>query len=258
MKKVWMTSLDHDEKQVQKLMATAGRYGLDVNGHFWLDDVKKLAWLGPKEAITDKETSLWVILTSKKGLEADSVRYGLSLLAITVQAVKGHGFPILFVAVDGGIDIESLPTPLRGGDCISADSPSLGAKMVAKANTPVSAIDADYRIDIHANPNYGTWIEVGPSGGATWKGALLGVSGGEIDYHGVGAAGKLPEKAVLEYPVKGLKLKLGDREYVAWAVQNTIDGQASYYVRIQEMPAGLVFGPYAPDEEASVSVIELM
>ncbi|MCE5248705.1 hypothetical protein LLG96_00645 [bacterium] len=257
MKKIWVTALDKDAQSVQKILGTIRQYGLDGNGHFWQDDIKNLAWLGPKEALADRETSLWVILCSLKSLESESVRYGLSLLAITVQAVRGIGFPILFAVTDGALEIDKLPTPLRGADSIAFSSPSLGAKIVAKANTPVPKISTDYRIDIHANPNYGIWFEVGPAGTAVWKGALIGVSGGDINFHGVGAAGTLPEKSVLEYPMEGLKLQLGEKDYSAWAVQNTIDAGHSYYVRIHDMPSGIVFGPYAPDDEASVSVISL-
>jgi len=257
MKKIWVTALDKDGQQVQKILGTIRQYGLDGNGHFWQDDIKNLAWLGSKEALADRETSLWVILCSLKSLEAESVRYGLSLLTITVQAARGIGFPILFAVTDGALDIEKLPTPLRGADCIASTSASLGAKMVAKANTPVPKVSTDYRIDIQANPNYGTWFEVGPAGDAVWKGALFGVSGGDINFHGVGAAGILPDKAVLEYPMEGLKLQLGEKDYTAWAVQNTFDAGHSYYVRIREMPASIVFGPYASDDEASVNVIVL-
>ena len=257
MKKIWVTALDHDEKKVQKILSTIRQYGLDGNGHFWQDDIKNMAWFSPKEAIVDKESCLWVILGSGKSLETDSVRFGLALLTLTVQAEKGLGFPVLFVASEGDINNDVLPTPLKGADIIASGSPSLGAKMVAKANTPIKEIDSDYRIDLHANPNYGIWFEIGPSGDSVWNGALLGVSNALIDAHGVGSAGKLPEKAILEYQMQGLKLKLGEKEYTAWAVQNKLDSNNSYYVRVREMPESIIFGPYSSEEEASVNIINL-
>ncbi len=138
---------------------------------------------------------------------------------------------------------------------VEVSNPSLGAKIVAKANTPVSKIDTEYRLDIHANPGFGVWVEIGPGIGHEWAGALLGVAGGEIDAHGVGETGKLPQKAVLEYPVKGMKLTAGEKEYTAWAVQNKLDETLSYYIRVQGMPKSLLFGPYAQDEGAEVHVI---
>jgi len=95
MKKVWITALEHDEKQVKRVLNMVKRYGLDGNGHFWADDLKNMAWLGPKEAILDDETALWILLGSNKNLETASVRYGLALLALTVRAAKGYGFPVL-------------------------------------------------------------------------------------------------------------------------------------------------------------------
>jgi len=57
--------------------------------------------------------------------------------------------------------------------------------------------------------------------------------------------------------MKGLKLNLGEREYVAWAVQNKLDETLSYYVRVKkDTPTSMLFGPYAQDEEAEVHVIE--
>ncbi|HUU30238.1 MAG TPA: hypothetical protein VM123_20730 [archaeon] len=257
MKKIWVTALNPDMKIVQLVLGTIRQYGMDGNGSFWTDDLKNMAWLGPKEQLVDKDTALWVLLGSREDLKGDSVRFGLSLLALAVQARKRHGFPLLFVDTKGGIDPDSLPTPLKGADRISIESPSLGAKMVAKANTPIPKIAADYRLDVHANPGFGLWFEVGPVEDNTWQGALLGVCGAAIDFHGVGEAGVLPQKAVLEYPMQGLKLVLGEREFTAWAVQNRLDETHSYYVRVQGMPGSIVFGPYAAEEEASVNVIEL-
>ena len=257
MKIVWITALDRDQRKVQALMGALHQYGLDGNGHFWTDDLKNMAWLGTKEQLLDKDVALWVLLGSQKSLETDSVRYGLSLLAIILQATKGVNFPIQFVDTGEGIDIDSMPTPLIAADSIAFDSPSLAAKMVAKVNTPVKPLEIDYRLDIHANPGLGLWFEVGPSSGQTWNGALLGACGGEIDFHGVGPAGKLPQKAVLEYPMEGLKLQLADKEYLAWAVKNVLEGATSYYVRLKDRAESIVFGPFSEDEESSVHVVKL-
>jgi len=257
MKKIWMTALEHNEKQVQIVLETIRNYGLDCGGHFWTDDAKYMTWLEPKDALIDKETALWVLIGSQKNLKEDSIRFGLSLLTLTVHAQKGYGFPILFVDTEGDFDIGGLPTPLKGVDHISIGSASLGAKMVAKVNTPVKKIDPGYRIDIHANMSFGLWFEVGPSQNKVWDGALLGVYGGSIDFHGIGDAGKLPQKAVLEYPMKGLKLQLGEKEYTAWAVQNSLDEKHSYYVRVRDMPGSIVFGSYTAKEEAEVNIVNL-
>ncbi|RJR33223.1 MAG: hypothetical protein C4576_28435 [Desulfobacteraceae bacterium] len=257
MKKIWITSLVRDEKLVVGLMGTARKYGLDANGHFWLDDLKNMAWQPPGENILDPNTGLWVILGSEKEIQASSVRYGLSMLTLTVQAKKGYGFHILWICTQGALKTETLPAPLRSAEIIMAADAAIGAKMVARANTPAPRVDLEYRLDIHANPGYGVWLELGPGKGREWKGSLLGVHEGDIDAHGVGEAGKLPQKSILEYPVKGMKLSLGGREFVAWAVQNRLEETLSYYARVKGVPKSFLFGQYAQDEQAEVHVFEL-
>jgi hypothetical protein len=259
MKKIWITSLDPADragKHVQTVLGTIRAYGLDGNGHFWIDDLKNMAWLGPREQLVEKDTALWLILGSRTSLEAASVRYGLGLLALTVQAARGYGFPVLVLDTEGGLESVNMPGPLRGAEIIPVASPTLGAKLAARAGMPAVTMRTDYRIDIHANTAIGLWFEVGPAEGGEWSGAMLGVCGGAVDFHGVGEAGRLPHRAVLEYPIQGLKLTLGEKEYTAWAVQNRLDGNSSYYVRVADVPQSIVFGPFAPEDDAGVYVIE--
>ena len=256
MKKVWISSLGRDENQVQKIMKTLNTYAIDANGHFWIDDLKKMAWLGPRAELIEDDIALWIILSSDKELASDSVRYGLSMLTLSVQAVRGHGFPIVFLH-DGKIpSIDTLPTPLQGAEFLAVDNPAIGAKLVAQANMPLKEVPTEYRLDIYAMAQLGQWFEIGPFD-ASWKGAMLGVCGAEIDAHGAGPAGKLPDKAVLEYPMKGLKLTVGGEEYVAWAVQNQLDSGSSYYVRIKGEPKAILFGPSAEGDDAEVYMLRL-
>jgi hypothetical protein len=251
MKKIWITALEGPEQSggtVQALMTTIRAYGLESGGHFWADDLDKLAWLGPLETLAERDTAVWVILGSSKSLESPSVRYGLGLLAISLQARKGQGFPILFLDTGEGLDASSLPAPLRGADIFSAGLPTLGAKLVARANLPLKPFAPGYRLNVQAGEHFGVWFEIGPAGGETWDGALLGVSGGTIDFHGAGPAGALPQKAVLEYPLQGLKLEMSGREYTAWAVKNRLDNGSSYYVRVRDIPGSIVFGPLEGDD----------
>lgn len=256
MKKVWITSLEHEEALVQEVMTMLKSYALEANGHFWMDDLKKMAWLGPREELIKNDIALWIILSSDKEIASDSVRYGLSMLTLSVQAVRGHGFPIVILH-DGNIpSIDTLPTPLRGAEIMAFDNPAVGAKLVAKANMPLKAIPTGYRLDIYAIPQFGQWFEIGPFD-TSWKGVMFGVCGAEIDAHGAGPAGKLPDKAVLEYPMKGLKLTVGGEEYVAWAVQNQLDSGSSYYVRIKGEPKAILFGPSAEGDDAEVYMLRL-
>lgn len=258
MKKVWITALDRDEAAVAKILKIAKQYGLDGNGHFWVDDLKNMPWLVPKDELLDGSNALWIILSSGENLSRESIRFSLSLLALSVQAKRGNAFPITLVISKEPIDAETLPTPLQGCNVLLLNDPTLGAKLIAQASLPASIEKPEYNLDIHANPALGLWFEVGPGAGLTWSGAIFGVRGGEIDAHGVGPCGKLPEKAVLEYPVKGLKLQLGETEFTAWAVQNSLSEGASYYVRVQKTPAGVIFGSFSREDDLEVNVIRLI
>lgn len=258
MKTIWITSLARDPARVQKILSLCANYGLDPDGHFWEDDLKKMAWIGPRETLTDagRDVALWIVLTDDERLAAPSVRYGLSMLTLSAQGIRGPGFVPMLVHEGTLPTPESLPTPLRGAEILPADSASLGAKIVAKANMPAKRPSADYRLDVYAMPQLGQWIEVGPASGE-WAGALFGTVGGEIAAHGAGPAGRLPRTAVLEYPMQGLQLALGEREYTAWAIQNRIDPETSYFVKFSGEPDAVIFGPLGEGEAADVFVLDL-
>lgn len=257
MKKVWITSLAQDESRVQTLMSLLQTYGLQPGGHFWLDDLAKMGWAGPREELAPKETVLWLIMGPAASLDQQSVRLGLSLLSLAVQADKGHAFPVLFLVTEGELAVESLPTPLRGLEILPFASPTLGAKISARAGMPAKPLLIDYHLDLHAVPGIGLWFEAGPAKGHAWKGAMFGVAGGEIDSHAVGPLGHLPERAVLNYPSKGLKLQAGETEYTAWAVQNEMDDQSAYFVRVKGTPTAVVFGSFAESDAAEVFTLSL-
>lgn len=258
MKKVWITALAKDEEKIAKLMAAMKQYGLAADGHFWVDDLQHMAWQQPAEELLKADTALWIIVGTQEDLQAPSVSFGLSLLAMRVLAAKGQAFPVIFAPpadVSGGLD---LPTLLRGAEVIALANPSLGVKAVSLANTPLKKIEKDYNLNVHGLPGIGLWFEAGPSSAFEWQGAMFGVHGGEIDFHGVGSASGVPERATLEYAQKGLKVQLGEDEFIAWAVQNRLPPGTSYYVRVQGMPDRLLFGPYASAEEAEVHVVKLI
>ena len=258
MKKVWITALERDEARVSLMMKIVRQYGLDGNGHFWVDDLKNMAWLSSRDELLEVSNAMWIILTSGEELLKDSTRLGLSLLALSIQAKRGNAFPIALVETKEQIDIEALPTPLQGSNALSMNDPSIGAKLIAQASLPVAGETPEYRLDIHAHPALGLWFEVGPGRGYTWSGALFGVHGGEIDSHGVGPSGALPEKAILEHPMKGLKLQLDDKEFTAWAVQNQLKDDTSYYVRVQKTPENVLFGSHFQEDNVEVNLLKLI
>jgi hypothetical protein len=257
MKTIWLTSLGPSKDDVNKLMSQMKTYGLEVKGHFWKDDLKNMAWIAPRDELIDSKISLWAILGSKEELLNPDIRYGLSLLAITTQAKRGLHFPVIILQTHGDlISTDQLTMPLKSAEILSASNPGLGAKLVAKAHKAPKQISPEYHIDIYGNEQIGQWFEIRPLD-ATWPGAMFGVADGEIAFHAVGPWGKLPTKSVLNYPMEGLKLNLGEKEFTAWAAQNELNPETSYFVKVDGFPESILFGPYSTDEAADVFVIDL-
>ncbi len=257
MKTIWLSSLLSSEEKVKHLIAQLKTYGLEVKGHWWEDDLGKMAWTKPREELIKPDVALWLILASEEKLNTPSLRYGLSLLAVTVQSQRGASFPMAVLLDQGNPPhLENLPTPLKGADFHLLSDPGLPAKLVARVHTAPGKATPEYRLDVYGMPQIGQWFEIGPAENA-WPGAMFGVSGGEIDFHAVGPRGSLPEQSVLEYPLKGLKLSMGEREYAAWAVQNQIDSKMSYFVRVKGCPESILFGPYSTQEEAEVYMVRM-
>ena len=168
---------------------------------------------------------------------------------------RGHGFPILVSPFAGEIDPTSLPTPLRGAEAVTGAA--LGPKLAAKANIPPRPETADYRLRVSPLPGLGLWFEAGPAPGHAWKGAMFGANGASIDAHGVGPAGNIPERATLNYPVKGMRLTAGDREYQAWGVANPLTEADSYFVRVTGAPSAILFGELPQGDEAEMFTLLL-
>ncbi len=257
MKKVWLTSLEKSEENVKQIMSSLKGYGLDVQGHFWTDELEKMAWIGPRDVMLDTEVALWAILATPEALSNPNIRYGLSLLALTVQSQRGPGFPIVILQTGGEtISPGALTTTLQNAVVIAADNPAFGAKIVAKVHAPGKKAATEYHLDCYGNPQIGQWFEVGPIG-STWNGALFGVAGAKITFQAVGPKGQLPEKSTLNYPIQDMQIGLGETEYTAWAVQNELGPDSSYFIKVEGYPESILFGEYSQEDEADVFKVSL-
>ncbi len=254
-KHIWITALEKDEDKAKAVFQTASKYGLETGGHFWTNDLNKMEWSGAAPELLKPETALWIIAGSVASFKDPDNRFGLSLLALMLQAEKGHGFPIIIQPNDGEIKAEELPTPLKDAEVVKPAL--LGPKVAAKANIPPKPVQLEYRLIPHPLPGVGLWLEIGPAKGHAWKGVMAGVAGGEIDAMGVGEVMKIPEKSILEYPMKGLKIQAGPTEYDAWAVKNELNDALSFYVRIRETPGSLLFGEFSESDDAEVFLLDL-
>ncbi len=256
-KKIWISAFDCPKETVQSVISKLQTYGLAADGHFFTDDLEKMAWVAPRKEILEKTVSVWLLLCSANSLKQESFRYGLAMLALAVQAERGSEFPMVILQTsDETIDPDSLPTPLAGAKVLPMSNDAYGAKLIAIAHTPVKSTTVDYRIDVYGIPNVGQWFEISPVNG-NWQGAIFGVSNGEIKLHAVGPAGQLPEKSVLNYPQQGLEIEVGEDKFTAWAVQNELSPNDSYYLKVEGTPEKIVFCPYSSEEETEAFIISL-
>ena len=260
MKKIWLTSIISSQKVVNQVRSRLSPYALDINGHFWEDDVKCGAWAKATGELVQSNTALWIILTTDENLKKTSVLYGLSLLAMTVQAEKGLNFPIIFLQTKGKtIKQETLPTLFNRAFVMKAFDSGTEAKITAKMHMPLKQKFAQYHMNIYTMHQIGQWFEIGPTQ-ESWQGAIFGVSGDEveIDFHAVGKRGKLPETSRLRYAMEGLKLSSGKKKITAWAVQNDIDSDTSYFIRIVGYPESIIFGAYPKEDQADLFAVNLI
>lgn len=253
MKSVWITATDKDQENVQKLVHMIGTYGLEANGSFWEDDLKKMAWLTLKEKLLSPAINLWLILCPESSLTED-VRYGLTLLKLSLEGERGD-LPILLVDPVGTMTSESLPGVFSSSPLVSGITSTVGVKCASLANLTHKPAAQPYYLNLHANPGFGVWFEVGPADDEQWHGVLFGCEGGEIKAHGVGTRGELPEKCVLEYPVKGMTLEAGESVFNGWGVSNLLTPDNSYFVKLEGAARALLFGQMPQGEDADLHIL---
>jgi hypothetical protein len=257
MKAIWISAMKKDEAAAQKMAAPFKTYGIEAQGHFWENDNAKMAWLGARDAILNDQIALWAILADREDLENGDLRYGLSMVALTIQAKSGPGFPIVVLQTDGDpLKTDELPTPLQRANILPAFDPGTPAKLVAKVHAKPPALPAAYHLDMVGSEQLGQWLEVYPAADP-WPGIIFGVDDGEIAFQAVGRPGKLPKTSTLNYAMQGLKLESAGTQFTAWATQNEISVDSAYFVKISGSPKTLLFGPYAEDQEADMYIIRL-
>ncbi len=250
-KHVLLTILENNDGLARALGGELARLGLDVQAHIWQDDAEKLAFAPVINELAGN-TAAWIIAGETASFEKPSIRKALGLAALAAQQTHGHDFPIL-ISPARLSDKLSFQGPLSTAEIVTSN---LGVKAVARANARRSGKNVPYRLDVHALPGIGLWLEVGPSD-EPWAGAFLGTSSSgstpvDPDAHGVGPARTIPNRCTLRYPIQGMKLSLGETEYTAWGVQNQLSPAESYFVRLNGLPDGIVFGPFPTGDSEEV------
>jgi hypothetical protein len=243
-KKVWITALNKDEGRISQFNSALRRYGFDLKGHIWLDENDKLAWRVAADEFLSTGAEYWFILADQTTLSKPSIRYGINLMASCLENKKQGAVPIFIFGKE--LLSELLPAQLRGA--IMLDDADLGweAKVVTKTLRLPSPALPSYHFDGFGTEHVGQWFELGPIGAdEVWKGLIFAVSGvdAEIVFQAVGPSGLLPQKTTLNFPRQGLKMKVGERDYLGWSLQNLISANESYYAKVTGSPTSLLFIP---------------
>jgi hypothetical protein len=264
-KKVWVTWMPAEAGAPgpDAALGALAKAGLQVSGAKWVDELEKVAWVDLAVQLLDpKAADLWVIAGRRADLAAPRNRYALSLAVAMLRAQREGPLPGFVVGLDFAPAPADLPPLLTGFRCVSGTDAGWPAKVVAGAYAKGAAAAEEWRLNVIGHALIGQWFEVGPASGE-WEGAIFGISGGvsggaggeaKIVQHAVGPKGELPERTVVEYPARGIKAVLGDVGFVAWAVQNRIGSDQSYFVKVEGHPEQIVFGP-APKEDAPEVVV---
>lgn len=235
-KRVWISAFDRDEATSKATFTALHKYGLDVNGHFWPEYDDKKGWELPTEEL--KKADVWVILMSPASFNNAHHRFSLNLTLMQIRQLKGDAFPVFISGIE---QTDCVPASTYVSACEFVNSAMLGVKVLAATTKVLPVIEPEYRLNCHAMMGVGTWFEVGPIN-QEWAGAMVALSGADIDAHGVGPSGKLPQKAILSYPYKGMKLEVDGIEFVGWGVENQLAAGESYYIRIKGIPESMLFG----------------
>lgn len=261
-KKVWLTWMPRGEGATgpEQTLGLLNQYGFEVSGDHWVDDLNRMAWTELAEQLLDPSgPDLWIIAGCRADFESHHSRYGLSLIAAMVEEERKTSWQGFCLGIDFVPEKIALPTLLRSFQCLSGLDSGWPPKLVASVfKGDTVGVDKDFRFNVIAHPMLGQWFEVGPLG-ESWNGVMLGVaSESKITHHAIGARGQLPEKSVLEYPAEGIQAKLGEEEYSAWSVQNRIEPDQSYYVKVEGFPRSLIIGAHPGEDNAEVVCLELM
>lgn len=253
--KVWITLLSKDPEKANIINSHLSKYGLSFDGSLFLDDLEKMSWSYTLDQLKNKGTGLWIICGTSKELTKSSVLKGLSFAALGAKYTKGEKFPIIIVT-DKGMDTKELPLPLKNSIILDFENPSIGVKATAKANSPVKREHNNFRLNILPMEGSGLWIEAGPLTNE-WKGIFAGVlKPSSVDAMGVGKKEKIPDKSILEYPIRGIELEIGGKEFHAWAAKNIIKKDASFFFRISRDAGSVIIGDFE-DDQPDVFVIDL-
>ena len=249
----WLIGVGDVDAAAQLAASQLRGYGVNIQGQKWPVGEKQ-AWLASAQEAAGAGARLILIVATPEDYQKPELRRELALFRLFLQTLMKSPVDGLVILTDPSKAAEiqtDLPgTPLLG-DFEIVQGAGWQAKAVARLHAPRKP-KWPVRFGLYAQERLGVWLEVKPQPSETTSGCLVGVSGNEsnISFHAVGQAGRLPEKSVNEYEMKGIEFETAGHKFTAWALQNTFTPEDAYYVRLEGEPDVLAIGTL-PDGEVS-------
>lgn len=256
----WLIGVGDVDAVAQLTASQLRPYGLNVQGQKWPVGEKQ-AWLASAQEAAGANARLVLIIASPEDYKKPELRRELGLFRLFLQTLVKS-------PVDG---LVILTDPTKAGD-VKNDLPGTGflddyeivqgsgwqAKAVARLHAPRKS-KWPVRFGLYAQEKIGVWLEVKPQPDQTTSGCLVGVSGVDTDisFHAVGPVGRLPEKSVNEYEMKGIEFESAGHKFKAWALQNSFTPADAYYVRLEGEPDLLAIGTLPGGELSDVDLFSL-
>lgn len=255
---IWLIGMGDVDAVASKVAADLRPYGAALQGQKWPAGEKQ-AWMASAQEAAAAKAGVVVIVTNCESYADPARRRELVLFRLFLQSLVKrpvNGFVVLTDPANAATTMTDLPgTPLLA-DWETVTAAGWPAKVIARLHAPRAPV-WPLRIDVYAQERLGVWLEVKPAPTQATAGCLLGVSGNEaaISFHAVGPAGRLPERSVNEYEMKGIGFEAAGHAFSAWALRNALSPTDSYFVRIEGEPDLIAIGNLPNGEFEDVDLI---
>jgi hypothetical protein len=253
----WLIGVGSVDAAAQLAASQLRSYGLSLKGQKWPTDEKQ-AWLASAQEAAGAGARLILIIATPEDYQKPALRRELALFRLFLQTLVKSPVDGLVILTDPAKAAEvqtDLPGTALLGDFEIVQGANWQAKAVARLHAPRKP-KWPVRFGVYAQEKLGVWLEVKPEPGNTTSGCLVGVSGNasNISFHAVGDAGRLPEKSVNEYEIKGIEFESVGQKFTAWALQNALTPAQAYYVRLEGEPDVLAIGTLPGGELSDVDL----
>lgn len=256
----WIIGIGDVEPVAQIVAAQLKPYGLTIKGQKWPVGEKQ-PWLASAQEAAGAGGQVVIVVASTKDYNNPSLRGELGLFRIMLQTFLKQPVSGFVILTDPTNTLDTSP-PIGGMNILEdwevVSGTTWPAKVIARLHAP-RKLTWPIKIEMIAQENLGVWLSINPKPGSTMKGCMVGVSGNnaDISFHAVGPAGKLPERSINEFELKGIEFEFNDLQFKAWALQNTLTSEDAYYVRLEGAPNVIAVGQLPEGEIEDLSLLYL-